>query len=224
MPFQRERRVVGKSRRIKFTRAPFFFTQRFSPTGRTRAGLGDVLTRATSSGSPTHKRNASLTSVMELPSFLPISLDPGAGGRCRVANFSPLLYRTIVNVLINNNELAHTLAAHNHVAVSTFARRCNDDFEPRVLSPPARPRPFSRPISLAVIALGFVYTLVLYAPVWHSPRRRLLLQRSKTRMEREIMCFLTSVQLHQITIHFALWRTFQKYTSRITERVIFSLN
>jgi len=41
------------------------------------AGLEDVLTRAaTSPGSPTHKRNASLTPVMELPSFLPISLGP----------------------------------------------------------------------------------------------------------------------------------------------------
>lgn len=89
----------------------FFYRALFSHWYDGQAGLGDALTTtATSSGSSTHERNASLTPVMELPSFLPIS--PGLQRRCRVANFWPLFYRTIVNVLINNNELVHTLAHH----------------------------------------------------------------------------------------------------------------
>lgn len=52
----------------------FFYKALFSHRYDGQTGLGDVLTRtATSSGSSTHKRNASLTPVMELPSFLPIS-------------------------------------------------------------------------------------------------------------------------------------------------------
>lgn len=89
--------------------------------------------RTTSPGSSTHKRSASLTPVMELPSFLPISLARSGRSLPPTRTTGLLLYRAIVNVLINNNELARLSCRSSDAPLSNVPPRSGDS-SPRVLS------------------------------------------------------------------------------------------